>query len=185
VFEHILLATDLSESSEGAFRIATVLAREHSTRLTLLYVYEVSARTLAGISEAEAARTWPGPVRARSELDAVVAGLRATGLRADGVVRFGVVAPGGVARRIAEVASEERVDLVVTGTAGRSGLARLWYGSVAEQVLRSSSTPVLAVPMLSARVIGFASRPPRRGRRSAMVLTSTSLDPRTRSRGAP
>jgi nucleotide-binding universal stress UspA family protein len=175
VFEHILLATDLSETSEGAFRIATDLARAQAARLTLLYVYEVSAHTIDGISESEAERSWPGPVRIRGELDAIATGLRATGIRADVVVRF-----GDAAQRIAEVAREEGVDLVVTGTHRRTGLRRLWYGSVAEQVLRRSSAPVLAVPMRSANVIAIGPRRRRLGRRSAPSLTSTTMEPRGR-----
>jgi len=178
VFDHILLATDLSEVSEGAFRIASALARAHASRLTLLYVYEVSAHTLAGMPDAEAERTWPGPIRVRGELDAIATGLRATGVRADAVIRF-----GDAARRIAEVAREERVDLVVTGTHGRSGLARLWYGSVAEQVLRSCGMPVLAVPTSSAIVIGIRAGARSLGRRTAPALTSTFMQPRTRNRG--
>ncbi len=179
MFEHILLATDLSETSEGAFRVATDLARAQAARLTLLYVYEVSAHTMDGIFELEAERTWPGPVRIRGELDALATGLRATGLRTDAVIRF-----GDAARRIAEVAREERVDLVVTGTHGRTGFRRVWYGSVAEQVLRRSCAPVLTVPMRSAKVIAIGPRRRRLGRGSALSLTS-SMEPRGRGRGTP
>ena len=160
MFQHILLATDFSEASEGAFRIATALARAHAARLTVLYVYEVSAQTLVGTPEEEAERTWPGPIRVRELLDCLVTGLRATGLRTDGVIRF-----GRASRLIAEVARTERVDMVVTGTHGRSGLARLWHGSVAEEVLRRSGAPVLAVPMGSNNVTGIRS-----GRRALAVV---------------
>jgi len=146
-FQHILLATDLSNASERAFGLATAWARRSAARLTILHVYEVSVRTLAHASAAVAERTWPGPIRVRQELDRLVTGLRAGGVRADGMIRFGVPA-----REIAEVARQEGVDLVVTGTHGRRGLARLWYGSVAEQILRWSRAPVLTVPMDGARV---------------------------------
>lgn len=169
MFQHILLATDFSETSEGAFGIATALARAHAARLTVLYVYEVSAQTLAGTPDAEAERTWPGPIRVREQLDCLVTGLRATGLRTEGLIRLGVAS-----RRIAEVARTERVDLVVTGTHGRSGLARLWYGSVAEQVLRRSGAPVLAVPMGSTNVIGIRS-----GRPALAVVPARLSRPRS------
>ena len=175
MFEHILLATDLSETSEGASRIATALARAHASRLTLLHVYEVSAHTLAGMPDAEAERTWPGPIRVRGELDAIATGLRATGIRADVVFRF-----GDPAQRIAEVAREEGVDLVVTGTHRRTGLRRLWYGSVTEEVLRHSGVPVLAVPVRSANVIAIGPRRRRLRRRSAPSLAPI-VEPRGRS----
>ncbi len=158
MFHHILLATDLSDVAEEAFGLATALARAHAARLTLLHVYVVSAATCPTGFEVEAERTWPGVLRARERLDRLVTGLRATGLQAQAVVRF-----GEAAQRIAEVAGELGVDLVVTGTHGRRGLARLWYGSIAAEVLRRCCAPVLAVPGRT-NVIGLRSyRARRRG----------------------
>lgn len=47
--------------------------------------------------------------------------------------------------QIAEAADEIGADLVVIGTHGRGGLAHMLLGSAAEQVLRSTSCPVLTV----------------------------------------
>ena len=44
--------------------------------------------------------------------------------------------------------AEDRPDLIVVGTRGRTGLARLLLGSVAEHVLRAAASDVLAVPPL-------------------------------------
>jgi nucleotide-binding universal stress UspA family protein len=52
---------------------------------------------------------------------------------------------GRAARTIAETADEIGADLVVIGTHGRSGLAHMLLGSVAEQVLRSTTCSVLTV----------------------------------------
>jgi nucleotide-binding universal stress UspA family protein len=52
---------------------------------------------------------------------------------------------GPVAEAIIRVAEEQRIDVIAMATHGRSGLQRAVYGSVAEQVLRSSSKPVLLV----------------------------------------
>jgi len=52
---------------------------------------------------------------------------------------------GRAAQTIAEAAAEIGADLVVIGTHGRSGLAHMLLGSVAEQILRSTSCSVLAV----------------------------------------
>lgn len=48
-------------------------------------------------------------------------------------------------REIMQMASNLRADLVVVGTAGRTGAARLALGSVAEQVVRHAGCPVLVV----------------------------------------
>jgi len=160
VFDHILLATDLSRASERAAEVAAGLTRAYGARLTVLHVYEVSSATLAGTPHEVAERTWPGGVRARTELDRVVNRLRGRGLRADGALRFGSVAEG-----IFEVALERRVDLIVTGTHGRKGLARAWYGSIAEQIIRGSAVPVLVVPETIDNVLRL--RRPRAGRPEA------------------
>ncbi len=48
-------------------------------------------------------------------------------------------------REITQLASNLRADLVVVGTAGRTGLARMTLGSVAEKVVRHAGCPVLVV----------------------------------------
>ena len=50
---------------------------------------------------------------------------------------------GNPAAAIVEVAATEGVDLIVMGTHGRTGLARLVMGSIAEAVLRGAPCPVL------------------------------------------
>ena len=56
-----------------------------------------------------------------------------------------LVREGPVAAAIVDTGAEERIDMITMATHGRSGLQRAVYGSVAEQVLRSSSKPVLLV----------------------------------------
>jgi universal stress protein A len=56
-----------------------------------------------------------------------------------------LVRQGRPAREILGVAREERADLIVMGTHGRRGLARMVLGSVTEEVLRLAPCPVLAV----------------------------------------
>lgn len=50
---------------------------------------------------------------------------------------------GGPVDGIADVARTRNVDLIVMSTHGRSGLGRLVLGSVAEGVVRATSTPIL------------------------------------------
>jgi nucleotide-binding universal stress UspA family protein len=52
---------------------------------------------------------------------------------------------GPVPEAIVRAAEEEQIDVIAMATHGRSGLRRAVYGSVAEQVLRTSSKPVLLV----------------------------------------
>jgi nucleotide-binding universal stress UspA family protein len=69
---------------------------------------------------------------------------------AHAAVRFGGritghLAAGAAAHEITQLASSLRADLVVVGTAGKTGIARLALGSVAEKVVRMAGCPVLVV----------------------------------------
>lgn len=56
-----------------------------------------------------------------------------------------LVREGSIAEAIVRAAEEEQIDVIAMATHGRSGIKRAVYGSVAEQVLRSSTKPVLLV----------------------------------------
>jgi nucleotide-binding universal stress UspA family protein len=77
------------------------------------------------------------------------------------------VREGSVAAAIVRAADEEQIDVIAMATHGRSGVQRVVYGSVAEQVLRSSSRPVLLVRVPGAPVEepsgGGAKQPRHRG----------------------
>jgi nucleotide-binding universal stress UspA family protein len=133
-FSKILVATDCGPSSECAVRWAAALAARSRACLTVLHAIE------------GAAYAFPFPPspqlddEARMRLDSLVAGLTARGLRADWVLREGLAAD-----EICAAALDARVDLVVVGSHGRSGLPRFVHGSVAERVVRLAPVPVLTV----------------------------------------
>jgi nucleotide-binding universal stress UspA family protein len=52
---------------------------------------------------------------------------------------------GDPATSIVQAAKEENVDLIVMSTHGRSGIKGLFFGSVAEKVVRSAECPVLTI----------------------------------------
>src|SRR3989442_6645160 len=80
----------------------------------------------------------------RLELDRVVQELRAKGISADAVVR--VAAP---AQAIVDVAREYDADLVVMTSHQRHGLNRWMNGSITEEVLTRTPTPLLVGPASS------------------------------------
>jgi len=57
-----------------------------------------------------------------------------------------IVARGNASAEIVRVAEEEKLDLIVISTHGRTGWRRLVFGSVAEKVVRLAPIPVLTVP---------------------------------------
>jgi nucleotide-binding universal stress UspA family protein len=69
-----------------------------------------------------------------------VAAARAEGRRVRTAVRVGVPY-----EEIVALARDERADLLVIGTRGRSGVPHALLGSVAERVVRLAPCPVLSV----------------------------------------
>jgi nucleotide-binding universal stress UspA family protein len=77
---------------------------------------------------------------AKSVLDAATSSLTAKGVQAESVILKGAPSDAIIA-----YASENNIDLIVMSTHGRTGLARLVFGSVAESVLHRAACPVLLV----------------------------------------
>lgn len=57
----------------------------------------------------------------------------------------GKVLVGDVGEEIVAYAAKEEIDMIVMGTHGYKGLERVLFGSVAEQVVKTASCPVLTV----------------------------------------
>jgi nucleotide-binding universal stress UspA family protein len=68
-------------------------------------------------------------------------------LRAQGVEVTALLVQGPTAAVLVDEAHRRQAGLLVIGTHGRRGLARLILGSVAEEVLRCADLPVVVVPL--------------------------------------
>jgi nucleotide-binding universal stress UspA family protein len=139
-FRKILHPTDFSAASAPALTLAADLAREHGAELVLMHV--IPPRGLAPGKDYMTAGTYQAVSRraAQAELDARVARLARAGVPARAVVAAGI--PHA---QILHLAERDRVDLVVLGTHGRSGLSRFFLGSVATRVVQLAACPVLTV----------------------------------------
>lgn len=144
----VLWATDFSPASEGAWPYAITLATLFAAELVLLHI--VRPADLAGTSDspvpppAHWMEQYLGPLE--HELERRQRDVEAEGLRARRKVLVG--AP---AELIVEEAGKEQADLIVTGTHGRTGLAHVLVGSVAQAVIRKAPCPVLAVRVRQAQ----------------------------------
>lgn len=134
----ILFSTDFSESARAAFPLAAALARDHGARLVVLHV----ATPPPFVTPRELERALEGPAGYRRQLEAELRRYPAPGPQTPMTYRLET---GHPAAEILRVAREEGADLIVLGTHGRTGLARLLLGSVAEVVLRKAACPVLTV----------------------------------------
>ncbi len=136
--KRIVYATDFSPLSEVALQYATALARDTGATLLITHVEEDPLAYGAGEGFV-ALPEWTSEA-IRKRLEAVVP--------PDANVKYEHrLLLGNPAEMIVQLAEEEKADLVVLGTHGRSGLSRLLMGSVAEAVVREAPCPVLTVKL--------------------------------------
>jgi nucleotide-binding universal stress UspA family protein len=141
----ILYPTDFSDCSRAAFSLARSLALEHGSKLIVLHVDQTWGRSIA-YGEAMVLLQ---PVELKERM---WEGLRCFNIDNPSVQVEHRLVEGEAAGQILRVAEENDCDLIVMGTHGRTGLARLVLGSVAEQVLRKARCPVLTVKMPRAAI---------------------------------
>lgn len=138
----ILVAVDASEAAQAALRHAREMAKAFSAKLVLVNVVDVTK--LLAVAGYET----PYPVDAiqvmRDDAKTILAGA-AVECAADGLKTAELTSEGDAVEEILAIAKREKADLIALGTHGRSGLSRIFLGSVAEGVLRRSDVPVLVV----------------------------------------
>lgn len=139
----VLCPVDFSRSSEHALRYALAFASSYGAELVLLHVVEIPVPAfpaVPGVPEIPPHVTVDVEARAAKEL----AGLLERTQCEYANTRSELVT-GRPFLKIIDVARDVNVDLIVMGTHGRSGLAHMLIGSVAERVVRKAPCPVLTV----------------------------------------
>lgn len=140
-FDRILIPTDMSDFARLALRYGALFREQLGSTLTLLYADEFyfpvdllevpSGYYLENLPEARAKLG----ERLREHADATVGG--------QGVET--TIVQDAPARAITRTAKEMDADLIIMGTHGRHGWRRAILGSVTENVLHETSTPLLTV----------------------------------------
>ena len=140
----ILHPTDFSPASRAAFAKAVQLAKKDRSELVIAHVLGPVVTAVDGYGfispkvyeQVEAANRQHGKKR----LDALLGKARKAGARARGLLLEGLVH-----EQIVRAARAQRADMIVIGTHGRTGIARLVIGSVASRVVAHAKCPVLTV----------------------------------------
>ena len=137
-FQHILCATDLSDFSNSAVIQAIGMAREFGSTLFICHVIDLPLVTMHG-----AAFVYPEEQIEEMKTSAME---QIKGLVAGSELSWeAVVETGPVSSTLCRLATEKRADLAIVSTHGRTGLKRLFLGSVTERLLRTIACPLLVV----------------------------------------
>ena len=143
----ILVTSDLSDESRIANPLAKKIAAAMGAKVHFLAVIEDP--TQAAMLYAMDFPVLPDPdvqeqLAGRVKEDLVkIAAKDFADVDYDIVVRE---AHGPVHDEIINYAQEQKVDLIVMASHGRTGLARMLIGSIAERVVREAPCPILTVP---------------------------------------
>jgi nucleotide-binding universal stress UspA family protein len=147
VFDRILIATDGSKNSEKAAKFGIELAKLSGGKVIIVYI--------ADIGKYSAFLIPPFGGVSPDAIDNVVASIRETGekatlqveelARASGVTNERLIVEGNPPREILRIAEDEKIDVIVMGSIGKTGLEKFLMGSVAEKVVHNSKLPVLIV----------------------------------------
>lgn len=137
-FQHIFCATDLSDFSNSAVIQAIGMAREFGSALSICHVIDLPMVNMHGAPlvypEEQIEEMKSG---AMQQIKALVKG---SDLNWEAVVET-----GPVSSTLCRLANEKGADLAIVSTHGRTGLKRLFLGSVTERVLRTITCPLLVV----------------------------------------
>src|SRR5580765_1844842 len=136
----ILVPIDFSSCSKKALQYAIPFAKQFSARLCLLYVGQ-GYYLLPDLAPADLSTY---VCRERADTAAKLATFATREIPATLAVDL-LVRNGQPALEIVDVAKEIGADLIIISTHGYGGFKHLWFGSIAEQVVRHATCPVLVV----------------------------------------
>lgn len=144
-YKKVLFCTDFSENADYAFQFAFGIAKRDDGLLYILHVIPGNPQ------EAFVERLMPKGVvedihkAMREDVEAKYKEHYVE--KIDSAIKFKTITKSGREHEeIIKFAKKEQVDLIVMGTHGATGIEHVFFGSVAERVLRSSPFPVFIIP---------------------------------------
>jgi nucleotide-binding universal stress UspA family protein len=143
--KNILLPTDLSTTSLSASNFAIELAIQYKAKIHLLHVLEKTPPILAirslDLSQEKILKSFED--EGKKSLESVVKKIK-KGMREE-IEIAPVLKKGLDYEEIVKYSKEQKIDLIVIATHGRTGLLHTLLGSVAEKVIRYAKCPVLVI----------------------------------------
>lgn len=133
-FKRILFPTDFSHCGDAAMHLATALARDSGATIIVAHVEEPP--TVYGTGEMYYGMLDPSP----DDLKKMLHEVKPSDPEVPVEYRLITGDPSSAVVRLAE---EEKADLIVLGTHGRTGLLHMLIGSTAESIVRHAKCPVL------------------------------------------
>lgn len=144
MYDKILVPLDGSMRAEAVLRHVEELAQHFAARVILLRVVD-RVSPIGAVEPAYADLRQREMEQGARDARAYLAPLQGQ-LRAKGIDAHTFVVYGRAVDAILQTAESERVDLIAIASHGRSGVSRVFYGSVAAGLLQRSHRPLLLIP---------------------------------------
>ncbi len=141
--KRILVPVDFSPAAEKAFRYAVDIALKAKGTVILYHVYKPVATIFKDRVQKRKQHNTPIETNLVKRMQRLKK--KVTGDKADIPVST-IVARSPLIDNILEFAEDNRIDLIVMGTQGASGLKKTIIGSVASRIVEKTAIPVLLVP---------------------------------------
>src|SRR5690606_18990845 len=146
--KRILVPTDFSKPAQIAVDVATDIAKKANAQLILLHVIEEASGSSFKITgEVDVSGNWENKLftmklleRSRKSMEKLFNSVAESGVRVKQELRVGTAFHG-----MRDIITEQKVDLVVMGTAGRANFEEMIIGTNTEKVVRHAKCPVLTV----------------------------------------
>ena len=138
----ILVPCDFSRTAEEAFRFAVNIAGKNKSEIHLLYI----------VAENTAEPMYTPPFdgafmeKLEEQLNNKAKDFTSKYVEGDISVTLNIEL-GTLTRNIERYVAEQKIDVVVMGTNGASGLKEIFVGSNTEKIVRNAKVPVVAVPL--------------------------------------
>ncbi|HOW15696.1 universal stress protein [Methanosarcina sp.] len=138
--QKILIATDGSEASERAADFGIDTLKFEGAKVYAVYVIDTGSYGSVPVDKKKFKKIEQLEETGHKATSYVEKKAKAAGMEVESVVL-----QGNPAEEIVDFAEEERVDMIVVGSLGKSGIKRFMLGSVSEKVVRRAKIPVLVV----------------------------------------
>ena len=144
----ILVPTDFSKISVSALEVAVEIAKKANSEITLLHVVEaITEGSYSVTGEWRTSENWEDKLftiklleKSKAQLEKLVLDPRFSAVKVNGELRLGNAFHG-----MRTIITEQKVDLVVMGTSGKTKLEEMVIGSNTERVVRHAKCPVLSI----------------------------------------
>jgi universal stress protein A len=143
-YRRILYATDYSRASARALDEAVALAKENDAELLVVHVIEPIAPYVTGEDYGSAELYTRLEETAKKDAQSAMQKLMGR-LQKAKVKAKSLLLSGTTHDQIVKAARSRKADVIVIGTHGRTGLSKLFMGSVAGKVVSAAHCPVLTV----------------------------------------